>query len=257
MQYERWNMISTVVFDLDDTLYDEIEYCKSGFAVVGEFLANLPESRPSSMGEGEAPPADPATASAFAETRRIFAVLWEQFTAGNRTKTFNAALDELGIGYDDELIGELIEVYRNHKPKITLPQDSLDALCELSTKYTLALLTDGFLPGQQFKVQALAIEKYFKSILYTEQLGRECWKPSPAGFEKIMQALKVEAENMAYVADNEKKDFIAPNKLGFSTIQLIRPARIHRAVSVEPGASASAQHTICEISQLSGLLEKL
>jgi putative hydrolase of the HAD superfamily len=237
-------MITTVVFDLDDTLYDEIEYCKSGFAVVAEFLANRPEPRPSSMGEVEALPAE-----------RIFAVLWEQLTAGNRTKTFNAALDELGIGYDDELIGELIEVYRNHKPKITLPQDSRDALCELSTKYTLALLTDGFLPGQQFKVQALGIEKYFKSIVYTEQLGRECWKPSPAGFEKIMQALKVEAENMAYVADNEKKDFIAPNKLGFSTIQLIRPARIHRAVSVEP--EAAAQHTISEISQLSGLLEKL
>ncbi len=248
-------MITTVVFDLDDTLYDEIEYCKSGFAVVAEFLANRPESRPSSMGKGEAPPAE-----------RIFAVLWEQFTAGNRTKTFNAALDELGIGYDDELIGELIEVYRNHKPKITLPQDSRDALCELSTKYTLALLTDGFLPGQQFKVRALGIEKYFKSIVYTEQLGRECWKPSPAGFEKIMQALKVEAENMVYIADNEKKDFIAPNKLGFSTIQLIRPARIHRAVSEEPESAAPlrpgpspgrAQHTISEISQLSGLLEKL
>ncbi len=237
-------MITTVVFDLDDTLYDEIEYCKSGFAVVAEFLANLPEARPSSMGEGESRSAE-----------RISAVLWEHLTAGNRTKTFNAALDELGMGYDDELIGELIEIYRNHSPKISLPQDSRDALRELSTKYKLALLTDGFLPAQELKVQALKIEKYFKCIVYTEQLGRECWKPSPAGFEKIMQTLKVEPENMAYVADNEKKDFIAPNKLGFSTIQLIRPARIHRTVSGEPGASA--QHTICEISQLSGLLEKL
>jgi len=241
-------MITTVVFDLDDTLYDEIEYCKSGFAFVAEFLANLPEGRS----------ADPATASASAETsaetRCISAALWEQFTAGNRTKTFNTALEKLNMDYDDKLIGELIEVYRNHNPKITLPQDSGDLLCELSTKYTLALLTDGFLPAQELKVQALEIEKYFKSIVYTEQLGRECWKPSPTGFEKIMQTLKVEAENMAYVADNEKKDFIAPNKLGFSTIQLIRPARIHRAVSVEP--EAAAQHTISEISQLSGLLEK-
>ncbi|HUU17148.1 MAG TPA: HAD family hydrolase [Sedimentisphaerales bacterium] len=227
-------MITTVVFDLDDTLYDEIEYCKSGFAAVGKFLAKLPE----------APPAE-----------RISAVLWEQFTAGNRTKTFNAALDKLSMGYDDELIGELIEVYRNHNPKISLSQESRDVLCELSTKYTLALLTDGFLPTQKLKVQALKIEKYFKSIVYTEQLGRECWKPSPAGFEKIMQTLKGKPENMAYVADNEKKDFIAPNKLGFSTIQLIRPARIHTTVSGESGASA--QHTICEISQLTGLLEKL
>jgi len=237
-------MITTVVFDLDDTLYDEIEYCKSGFAFVAEFLANLPERRPSSMGEGEAPSAE-----------RISAVFWEQFTAGNRTKTFNTALEKLSMDYDDKLIGELIEVYRNHKPKITLPQDSRDVLCELSTKYTLALLTDGFLPGQELKVRALGIEKYFKLIVYTEQLGREFWKPSPAGFEKIMQTLRTKPENTAYIADNEKKDFIAPNKLGFSTIQIKRPARIHTSVSVEP--EAAAQHTICQISQLPGLLKKL
>jgi len=237
-------MITTVVFDLDDTLYDEIEYCKSGFAAVAEFLANRPEPRPSSMGEGEAPPA-----------KRIYGTLWEQFAAGNRTKTFNTALEKLSMDYNDKLIGELIEVYRNHIPKITLPEDSRDVLCELSTKYTLALLTDGFLPGQQFKVQALGIEKYFKCIVYTEQLGRECWKPSPAGFEKIMQTLRAKPENTAYIADNEKKDFIAPNKLGFSTIQLIRPARIHTDSSGEP--EAAAQHIIRQISQLSGLLETL
>jgi len=229
-------MITTVVFDLDDTLYDEIEYCKSGFDAVAEFLTN----------QSEAP---------SAEASRISAVLWEQFTTGNRTKTFNAALDELDMSYNDKLIGELIEVYRNHSPKITLPQDSRDVLCELSTKYTLALLTDGFLPAQKLKVQALGIEKYFKLIVYTEQLGRDCWKPSPAGFEKITQTLKVEPENMAYIADNEKKDFIAPNKLGFLTIQIIRPARIHSSVCGDP--EAAAQHTIRQINQLSGLLEKL
>ena len=227
-------MITTVVFDLDDTLYDEIEYCKSGFAAVAEFLADLPE----------APPAE-----------RIFSALWGQFTAGNRTRTFNTALDELGISYDDEHVGKLVNVYRSHAPKIALPQDSRDVLCELSTKYTLALLTDGFLPGQQLKVQALGIEKYFKCIIYTEQLGRECWKPSPAGFKKIMQILKPEPENMVYVADNEKKDFIAPNKLGFLTVQLIRPARIHTDSSEQ--SDAAARYIIRKISQLPALFEKL
>ncbi len=229
-------MITTVVFDLDDTLYDEIEYCKSGFAAVAEFLADTRDS-------------------SLVSRPSFFAVLWEQFTAGNRTKTFNTALEKLSMDYDDKLIGELIEVYRNHKPKITLPQDSRDVLCELSTKYTLALLTDGFLPGQELKVRALGIEKYFKLIVYTEQLGREFWKPSPAGFEKIMQTLGVKPENTVYIADNEKKDFIAPNKLGFLSIQLIRPARIHTDSSAEP--DAAAQHTIRQISQLPGLLEKL
>ena len=227
-------MITTVIFDLDDTLYDEVEYCKSGFAAVAEFLAN----------QTEAPCAE-----------HISTALWEQFNAGNRKTTFNAALNELDIDFDDNFIGKLINIYRNHNPKISLPQDSRDVLNELKTKYTLALLTDGFLPAQELKVKSLGIEQYFRCIVYTEQLGRDCWKPSPAGFEKIMQILQAKAENMVYVADNEKKDFIAPNKLGFSTIQLIRPARIHTHSGVEP--NAPAQHIIRQISQLSALLEKL
>jgi putative hydrolase of the HAD superfamily len=226
-------MIMTVVFDLDDTLYDEVEYCRSGFEAVAEFLASLPEMPPAGS---------------------IFSAFWKQFTAGNHTKTFNTALNELDIGYDDELIQGLIKVYRNHVPKITLPQDSRDVLSQLSRKYTLALLTDGFLPAQQLKVQTLGIDKYFKCIIYTEQLGREFWKPSPAGFEKLIETLNAKPETIAYVADNEKKDFIAPNKLGFLTIRIIRPAGLHSEPSQEPGAAA--KYTIRQISQLSALLEK-
>jgi len=226
-------MITTVVFDLDDTLYDEVEYCKSGFTSVSEFLADLPQMP-------------------LAES--LFDAFWKQFTAGNRTKTFNAALRELGI-VDDKLIQQLIYVYRNHDPKITLPQESREVLSELSPKFTLALLTDGFLPSQQLKVQALEIEQYFKCIIYTEQLGREFWKPSPAGFEKLMETLNVKSQSMAYVADNQMKDFIAPNKLGFATIQIIRPARLHLESSQEP--DSAAQYTIRQISQLPPLLDKL
>ena len=227
-------MITTVTFDLDDTLYDEIEYCRSGFASVADFLSGLPQ----------APPAD-----------HIFDSLWSQFNAGNRKTTFNAALDELGIDYDDKLIDELLKVYRNHLPKITLPPESRDVMSVLSGKYTLALLTDGFLPAQRLKVQALAIEKYFKAILYTEQLGRQFWKPSPAGFEKLMQTLNAKPENIVYIADNEEKDFIAPNKLGILTVQLIRPARIHTESAEQSGAAA--QYIIHKISDLPTLLEKL
>jgi len=227
-------MITTVVFDLDDTLYDEIDYCRSGFSAVAEFLAE----------QFDAPPAE-----------CIFSALTRQFSAGNRNNTFNAALDELRIICDDKLIEELVNVYRNHIPRIKIPQDSRDVLCELGEKYTLALITDGFLPGQELKVKSLGIEKFFKSIVYTEQLGREFWKPSPAGFEKIIQDLNAKPENTAYIADNEKKDFIAPNKLGIVTIQLIRPARLHTKVSTEP--DSHAQHVIHKISQLPDLLDKL
>lgn len=224
-------MISTVIFDLDDTLYDEVDYCKSGFAAVAQFLANLTE--------------------AFS-AERIFVALWTQFATGNRSRTFNAALDELGVTCTAQLISKLIELYRSHIPKITLPDDSRDVLTQLSGKYALALLTDGFLPAQKLKVQTLGIEKYFKCLIYTEEIGREFWKPSPAGFEKIVQNLKAKPQNMAYVADNQVKDFIAPNKLGMATIQLIRPARIHKESAAEP--DAFPQHIIHNINKLPALL---
>ena len=230
-------MFTTVVFDLDDTLYDEIDYCRSGFTATAEFLAALPK---------------------MPSAEQIFDVFWQQFTTGNRTKTFNTALEQLGIASaaadNDKLITDLIEVYRNHIPKINLPADSRDVLDQLTGKYTLAMITDGFLPAQKLKVQALGIENYFKCIIYTEALGREFWKPSPAGFQKIMQILSTEPKNIVYLADNEKKDFIAPNKLGFLTIQLIRPERIHTQSSPEPGASA--QYVMHNITHLLDLLNK-
>lgn len=231
-------MIITVIFDLDDTLYDEVEYCKSGFAAVARFVANLPE-----------------VACLKKPAEDIFDAFWRQFTTGNRTKTFNRALDELGIEYGNELISELIKTYRNHTPKITLPQESRDVLSQLSSKYTLALLTDGFLPAQQLKVQVLGIERYFKCIIYTEQLGRDCWKPSPIGFEKLLKSLNSKPQTAAYIADDASKDFIAPNKLGILSIQIIRPAGLH--TSIAAGPQAGAQYIIHKLSDLPVLLEKL
>jgi len=227
-------MIQTVILDLDDTLYDEIGYCKSGFAAVADRLAKLPGAPTPEI---------------------VFRTLWRQFNAGNRTKTFNAALDELAITYDDHLIQELIQFYRNHAPNIILPADSRRVLDQLSRKYALALLTDGFLPAQSLKVEALGIEHYFKTIVYTEDLGRESWKPSSAGFERILQALNADPQTTACIADNELKDFIAPNALGMTTIQLIRPNRIHTQTSSDP--SAKPQHTIHQITDLPPLLERL
>jgi len=227
-------MITVVVFDLDDTLYDEIEYCRSGFTAVAKHLADTQRKL---------------------SVERIFTAFWQQFTSDNRTKTFNTALEQLGVTHDVKIIQQLVQVYRNHDPQITLPQDSQDVLSQLQKKYTLALLTDGFLPAQQLKVGALGIEKYFKLIVYNEELGRQFWKPSPVGFERLLAQLDARPKTSAYIADNAEKDFIAPNKLGLATIQIIRPARIHTSCSTDP--DAAAVHKIDRIDKLPELLTTL
>jgi len=227
-------MITTVVFDLDDTLYDEIDYCRSGFAAVSEHLSRLSDTHASSQ---------------------VFRVLWRHFTAGNRTRAFNAALDELGIACDEDRIRQLVDVYRTHVPTITLPPETRSTLDELRRTHTLALLTDGFLPAQKLKVRALGIEDDFQAIVYTEELGREFWKPSPRGFERLIKVLNIAASETAYVGDNEIKDFIAPNRLGFTTIQILRPARLHVGAADLP--EAAARHNVREITHLPSLLSQL
>lgn len=224
-------MIAAVIFDLDDTLYDEIDYCRSGFRAVARFLTKL---------------------STVPCTDDLFGCLWRHFTQGNRTSTFNATLDELGIAHDDCLIAQLVEVYRTHRPDLTLPADSRLTLETLKKTHRLALLTDGYLPAQKLKVLALGLESCFEAIVYTEELGRAFWKPSPAGFEALLQQLDVPANRAVYVGDNEAKDFIAPNELGMLTVELRRPARLHSAA--DQRVHASAQFRIDTITELSTLL---
>jgi len=228
-------MITTVIFDLDDTLYDEVDYCRSGFEAVADFLVKAHKV-----------PLSPTD---------LCAAFWRQFSSGNRTETFNATLKELGISFDEQLIAGLVRVYRGHVPTIRLPKESRDCLMNLRRSYSLAVLTDGYLPAQRLKIRSLGMAGYFKCILYTEQLGRQFWKPSPVGFLRVIEIFNVQPSQAAYVADNPAKDFIAPNQLGMRSIQVTRPLQLHSQAS--PDVAAAAQHTIDLLSQLPAMLQSL
>jgi len=218
---------------MDDTLYDEIDYYQSGMAAVAEVIAK----------------------DKVISSEKAFDVLWRIFSSGNHHTTFNAALDELGIGYDKNYITRLVTALRAHKPKITLPRESREVLEKLKDNYKLALITDGFLPGQREKIAALGIEEFFDSIVCTEEMGREFWKPSKAGFEKMLKDLDLKPADCVYVGDNLEKDFLAPNKLGFKTVRIVRPRHIHLGDAPEKLAEPDCE--INSISALPELLEKI
>ncbi len=230
-------MITTVVFDMDDTLYDEADFCRSGFDAVAAFLANVPNL------------------TASATQTQIRDAFRAQFDAGNHTSVFNAALDDLGIAYTPQTIKHLVGVYREHSPDINLPAESKEILELLSGEYVLALLTDGFLPTQKLKAQALGLQRYFQVIIYTEELGRECWKPSTKGFKHLLEQFHEKPANCVYVADTAKKDFIGPKQLGMNTIQLSRPNRIHDTPPAN--ADAAPDQIIASIIQLPHALKHI
>ncbi len=158
--------VQAIIFDLDDTLYPEVKYVRSGFQAVAGYLAQIAKG---------------------ANEQQIFDILWKHFQAGDRTRVFNAVLAELGTSLKpaSPKIEDLVTFYREHRPNIQLDPATRQLLENLQKRYPLGLLTDGYLPAQKYKVEALAIRDNFDHIIYTEALGREHWKTSPRGFEKM------------------------------------------------------------------------
>ena len=227
-------MIECVIFDLDDTLFEEIEYCKSGFREISARLAKQTN---------------------VAASDEIYEALWNEFKQGKSGTIFNAVLDQFNLNYDHKFIVNLVKIYRDHLPTIALPEDSRKILDHLRNHFKIALLSDGFLPAQRLKIQALEIQNYFECIVLTEELGRDFWKPSPLGFKKIIKDLNVCCNKCVYIGDNLTKDFIAPNQLGFRTIQLIRQHKLHN--SPPPNADAEPEFVINSMYELPSLLKKL
>jgi len=226
---ERWGEVRAVVFDLDDTLYPEVQYVRSGFWAVAKKLACAKHSE-----------------------QAVFELLWGTFEQGDRRRVFNAVLGQLQLEDNEGVIAELVEVYRNHRPKLELDGQVEQTLSELRADYKLGLITDGFMPGQQLKVEALGLEGFFEKIIYTEQLGRAFWKPATKSFEMMSEVLGCKGAECVYVADNMSKDFVGPNLLGWRTVRV----RLAQSVHAEEGATVGEEPevTIESINELPGLL---
>ncbi|HYH04644.1 MAG TPA: HAD family hydrolase [Bacillota bacterium] len=198
-----------IVFDLDDTLYPEPTFVRSGFAAVDEWCR-------SELGlEG------------FYETAcRVY-------QTGVRGRIFNQALEQLGTVANEVLIGEMVAVYRGHQPRIALYNDARWVLNRFQTQYRLGLITDGDWKTQQNKVDALQIASFFDVLVLTDFYGRNCWKPAEFPYRKVMTALECQGTECVYVGDNPHKDFITAKLLGWRTVRVRREGAEYAALQFD------------------------
>lgn len=175
-----------VIFDLDDTLYDEKDYVRSGFSAVAKELPMI---------------------------NQVESKLWSAFE--QKLPAIDAVLKCEGV-WTEELSRQCLEIYRNHKPCISLREDARDLLQKLrqDSKY-LGIITDGRPEGQRNKIKALEVEPLVDSIIITDELGGMNFrKPNKKSYEIMQQRCNVEFQRMTYVGDNLKKDFVSPRYLG-------------------------------------------
>ena len=179
-----------IIFDLDDTLYNEIEYVRSGFHEIGKL---------------------------FPQYNDVEELLWRYYIKGM------APIDTFLLNrniYTPFLKQKCLEVYRMHNPQINLDPCTKQILIELRNKgYYLGIITDGRPDGQRKKIRALRLNTLVDRIIVTDALGGEKWrKPNPISFIKMVKGFDLQFQEGCYIGDNINKDFFAPQILGMGSI---------------------------------------
>ena len=187
-----------IIFDLDDTLYDEINYVKSGFEEVSKFL-----NKNFSINKNDS-----------------FDFMMNFLNKNGRGRIFNSILKQYGI-YNKKNLMSCISTYRKHKPKIYMSKDIINLLLKLGKKNPLYLVTDGNKIVQKNKVDSLNIEYLFKKIFITHRYGINNAKPSLYCFNIIKKMENCNWSDIVYVGDNPKKDFVNLNKVGAKTVRIL------------------------------------
>ncbi|MGE6257348.1 HAD family hydrolase [Heyndrickxia sporothermodurans] len=214
--------MKVIVFDLDDTLYDEFEFVKSGFRAVASFLAenfNINETD-------------------------SFQWMWERLQTQGRGSIFDDLLREYRL-YTKKLAKRCLTIYRTHKPKLTLPEESVRCLESLK-QYPLYVVTDGNKVVQHNKLQALGLYKIMKHCFVTHRYGIHHAKPSPYCFLNIAKREKVSPNEIVYIGDNPAKDFVGIKPLGFKTIRIMTGQHREKKVTTD----YDADYTIQSLNEL-------
>ncbi len=176
-----------VIFDLDDTLYSESDYVRSGFKAVAELLNDKSSESKLQKYYEEGKPA------------------------------IDALLNEIN---KPELKDKCLEAYRNNIPDIKLYDGIKELLISLRANgVKVGIITDGRPEGQNNKIDSLGLRDLADDIIITDELGgTQFRKPNDVSFRIMSCRWKLPFEQIAYVGDNPRKDFYAPAQLGMKSI---------------------------------------
>lgn len=215
-----------IVFDLDETLYDQGDFKRSSFRAVGRYLEEKGLARSAAVEES------------------LEGIIRLHGPSGPRM--IDMMIKELNLSL--ELVPTLVEVFRSNEPEISVFPGVFDLLTALGQKMPLGLLTDGLGRIQRGKVKALGVAPYFKEILFSDDLGTS--KPDPRLFEWFEERFNLPGEALLYVGDNPEKDFFGARGRGWRTIRVMTGE--YSKLTPNPGFAADI-----EISHVLNLQEHL
>ena len=96
---------------------------------------------------------------------------------------------------------------------------------------TTGIITDGYLVAQKRKVAALGLEQLVDYVVYSDEFGRDHWKPSSVPYLIMMKMTGCTGPDCSYVSDNPLKDFVtAKAQAGPQSGSVVMEASIRRSL---------------------------
>ena len=221
--------IKVIVFDLDDTLFDELDYVRSGLRHTALALADKQGWDASDINQQ-------LLASLKVSRSHIFDRVLEQHDA-----------------HSQSLVDYCVTTYREHTPDIRLARKVKELLNILSLTYPLYIVTDGHAGVQNNKLSALGLSdnSAIRRCYATYGLGPDYAKPSPKCFQMIAEQEHCQPSDIVYIADNPDKDFVGIRPLGFRTIRVMTGQHKHKSVRPDVDAEMRAADVFAACNLLS------
>ncbi len=213
---------TAVIFDLDDTLVEDVAAAHASFEEVGRALLG---DRFEHSGDGgtmqDAARAIWRSGPDFALCTELGLAsregLWASFDGNHprldglrawistfRTEAWTAVLATLGI-HDADLIPTAQEAFAAAQLRGHVPiQGAATAVQVAGHGRRLGLLTNGPSDVQRLKLEGSGLTSRFEAVAVSGEMG--VGKPSPAAFDNILQRLEVEPREAVMVGDDWKRD---------------------------------------------------
>lgn len=192
--------LAAVGFDLDDTLCSPVRD-----------RASLLEAAAAAV---DAPPVPEWTSRAeYQEAHQA------NLTSRTRAPVFEAMLDGTSVGTDPSA---LATAYREQVNEALQPLDGVERMIGgLRERYRVGLLTNGPQLAQREKLAALGWDGWFDVVVISGEAG--AGKPDGAAFDALLDALRSDAGETAYVGDEVEADVAGAAAAGLYAVQVCYP----------------------------------
>ena len=201
-------MVKTFIFDVDDTLYDQLEPFRRAFEkhfIRFKDIVNIEELYKLSRKYSD---------EAFASTGYEITKLRKM-----HIYRISKAFEELGIQITDEEALDFQLDYEMFQDEIKLI-DTFPRIFELLLQRgaKLGIITNGANDNQLRKIKQLGLEKWIapENMLVSEGAGVS--KPSKEIFETMEKKMAFSKEDVYYIGDNFDNDVIGATAAGWKTI---------------------------------------